>query len=223
MVESEQRSFPAGRGPGSGAGSVPDASGDTVQSQPAGRAPSRGPAGGGSGSHCTAWDGRPWWSIKLHGESDAPVDCLKKGQAQGRAQASPCSPRLGLLLPRDTSRPSFLPSTWPPCRAWRHLPSLPAIRDGSANRLPATAEIKPRNMARNRIISKGNLDRCHISSGFYGILCLPRCRLGGLCGALCPSAPAHWWDGLALEGTILCLSYPQILLLRQIPCRFPCL
>lgn len=63
MVEAEQRSFPAGRGPGSGAGSEPDASGDTVRSQPAGRALSRAPAGGGS--HCTARDGRIWRSVKL--------------------------------------------------------------------------------------------------------------------------------------------------------------
>lgn len=47
MVESEQRSFPAGRSPGSNAGSVPDARGDAVWLQPMGRALSQAPAGVG--------------------------------------------------------------------------------------------------------------------------------------------------------------------------------
>lgn len=137
---------------------------------------------------------------------------LGKIRQEGERSLS-VSPRLGLLLPGDASHPSALPSSPLPRRARRHLPSLPATWGGSAARPPAAA-IKPRNMSGGRIVSKGNLDRCPISSRFYGILCLPRCRLRGPCGAPCHTAPARC-------GTILCLSYPQILLLRQTPCRFP--
>lgn len=63
------------------------------------------------------------------------------------SKVSPCSPRLGTLLPKDASHPSSCPSARPPCRARHRLPSLPAIRDGSDDRLPATAEINPRTMA----------------------------------------------------------------------------
>lgn len=56
MAGSEQRSFPAGRGPAGGAGSVPDAPGDAERWQPTGRALSRAPAG--SGSCCAAGDGQ---------------------------------------------------------------------------------------------------------------------------------------------------------------------
>lgn len=117
-----------------------------------------------------------------------------------------------LLLPTAESPPlqghqdpcplSF-PSTWLPCRAWRHLPSLPAIQGGSANCLPVTAERSLRSMAHDWIVSKGNLDGCLISGGFCCILCLPRCHLRGPRGALCPSAPAHCQARLALRATIL--------------------
>lgn len=132
------------------------------------------------------------------------------------------------LLPTARSPPPQEPHPVPlpsraPCRARCPFPSLPATQGGSADCLPATTARNLRNMAHGHIISKENLDCCPISNGFYGILSLPRCRLGGPCGASCPSAPAHCQARLALRGTILCLSCPQILLLRQTPCRFPCL
>lgn len=155
------------------------------------------PRGGLCPGHqlAAAQDGWLWRSVKLHEGKRCSRGPSFLGRVGHRGEDSfsllptvGCPPSPGVPGPPSPFLPEHLAALQGSASA-----SLlcPANRDGSADRLPATAEINPRNMARGPSVSKGNLDRCPISSGFCCILCLPRCRLGGPCGALCPSAPAH--------------------------------
>lgn len=152
-----------------------------------------------------AQDGWLWRSVKLHEGKRCSRGPSFLGRVRHKGEDSfSLLPTVGCPPPPGVPGPPspFLPEHLAASQGSASASLLcPANRDGSADRLPATAEINPRNMARGPSISKGNLDRCPISSGFCCILCLPRCRLGGPCGALCPSAPAHCQARLALRGT----------------------
>lgn len=169
------------------------------------------------------------WTIPAEGKLHGGKWCLRESSFLGRVRHE--GEHSLSLLPTARSPPPqghqephplspFLPERL--AGLCVPFPRCQQPRMALLNCLPATTERNLRNMAHGHIVSKENLDCCPISNGFYGILYLPRCRLGGPCGASCPSAPAHCRAKLALRGTILCLSCPQILLLRQIPCGFPC-